>query len=102
MRKIWDKIVGWLTAIPMDKWLHFIAGMIIASFFAVALGEEFMEWIVGGYRPFVWMAPVLLLAVLKEMFDGWTTQRFEWGDILATAIGGMLVVCFGWLHLWWF
>ena len=102
MRKIWDKIVGWLTAIPIDKWLHFLAGMFIAAFFAVALGNEFMNWLLGGNYPFVWMAPVLALAALKEMFDGWTTGRFEWGDIFATALGGLLVVCFGWLHMWWY
>lgn len=98
MRKIWNKIVEWLTAIPMDKWLHFIAGMIIASFFAVALGDEFCVWLIGEYRPFVWMMPVLVAAALKEMIDGWTGGSFEWLDIFATAMGGLLIVAFGWLH----
>lgn len=98
MRKIWNKIVEWLLAIPQDKRLHFAAGMIIAAFFAVALGREFSFWLIGGYRPFVWIAPVLVLAVLKEMIDGWTGGSFEWLDILATALGGLLIVIFGWLH----
>ena len=38
MRKIWDKFVAWLYKVPFDKWLHFIFGVLIASFFACALG----------------------------------------------------------------
>lgn len=37
MRKIWDKFVGWLYKVPFDKWLHYLAGLIIAAFFALAL-----------------------------------------------------------------
>ena len=43
MRKIWDKIVAWVLSIPADKRLHFVCGLIIAAFFAIALGMKFAK-----------------------------------------------------------
>ena len=32
MRKIWDWLVGLITKVSYDKWLHCIAGLIIQVF----------------------------------------------------------------------
>ena len=38
MKKILERIKGLLSSIPHDKLLHFIAGGVIASFFAIVIG----------------------------------------------------------------
>ena len=38
MKKILERIKGLLLSIPHDKLLHFIAGGVIASFFAIVIG----------------------------------------------------------------
>lgn len=46
MRKIWDKIVALISKVPYDKLLHFIAGVLIAAFFAIV-------WPSGGGMVFL-------------------------------------------------
>lgn len=38
MKAIYDKLVTWIENIPHDKLLYFIAGGVIASFFAIVIG----------------------------------------------------------------
>ena len=90
MRKIWDKIVKWILSIPQDKKMHFVMGYIIASFFGLALG---MEWVI---------IPALFAGLIKEFFDKWTTDVFEVWDLVATILGGLLAQIFVLLHMWWF
>jgi len=82
IRKIWDKIVAFFCSIPFDKWLHFIAGLVIAAFFCISLG---MKWAI---------VPVIFAAFIKEFFDKWTTGIWEWKDFLATIIGGVVIQLF--------
>jgi hypothetical protein len=90
MRKIWDKIVAWILAIPTDKKLHFVAGFIIAAFFGLALGMKAI------------IVPALFAGFIKEFFDLWTTQKWEWWDFAATCFGGLLAQLFVVLNMWWF
>lgn len=90
MRKIWDKIVAWIQSIPTDKKYHFAAGFGIASFFGLALGMEIV------------IVPAIFAGLLKEFFDKWTTDTWEWWDFAATALGGLLAQSFVLLHMWWF
>ena len=90
MRKIWDKIVEWLLSIPQDKRLHFVAGIIIAAFFAISLDMKFCVW------------PVLFFAFAKELFDSITGGEFDPKDFLATILGGCVPQIFVLLNLWWF
>lgn len=83
MRKIWNKIVGWLCGIPFDKWLHFIAGVLLAAFFGIVLHM--------GLWCFV---PVIFAGFIKEFFDQWTTGVWEWLDFLATFLGGAVIAVF--------
>ena len=82
MRKIWDKLVQLLNKIPWVKWLHFVAGLIIAAFFAITLGMK------------VCLVPVIIAGFAKEFFDKWTTGTWEWWDFVATCIGGLLIQFF--------
>lgn len=92
MRKIWDKIVKWLLSIPSDKRLHFVAGLIVSAFFAVALGMK------------VCIIPAVFAGFFKEFFDAWTSKTgegWDWGDLLATCLGGVLIQVFVLLNMWW-
>ena len=91
MRKIWDKIVAWILSIPADKRLHFVCGIIIAAFFAIALGMKFCFW------------PVIFFAVGKEFFDMWAGgQKFDVWDFVAMLLGALIPQVFVLLHMWWF
>ena len=57
MRQIWNKIVAWVLSVPTDKRLHFVCGLIIAAFFAIALDMKFCFW------------PVIFFAAGKEVFS---------------------------------
>lgn len=90
LRKIWNWLVGLLYKIPFDKYLHFIGGMVVASFFALAIGDG---WAL------ICVVPALMAGLLKEMFDVWTTGTWEWWDVGATAIGGAVPWLFALLGL---
>ena len=89
MRKIWDKIVEWIQSIPADKKMHFVAGVIIAAFFALALGMK------------IAIVPAIFAGLIKEFFDKWTTEKWEWWDFAATCLGGLLIQVFILLGMWW-
>ena len=89
-RKIWDAIVRFISSVPYDKLLHFIAGLIIAAFFAIALGMKFCFW------------PIIFVAFGKEFFDKWTTGEWDWWDFAATCFGGLVPQLFVLLNIWWF
>lgn len=82
IRKIWDKIVALFYAIPFDKWLHFFAGVIIASCAALTFNIEWPWW------------PAMLAGGIKEGFDYGTTGEADWKDFLATTLGGLLIQLF--------
>lgn len=82
MRKIWDKIVAWFLSIPTDKRLHFVAGFILASFFGL------------GLRMVAVIVPAIFAGFIKEFFDKWTTNTWDWYDFLATCLGGLLAQLF--------
>ena len=79
IRKIWDAIVRLISKVDYDKLLHFCAGLIIAAIFALPLHME------------VCIVPVIFAAFIKEFFDLWTTDKWEWWDFGATCIGGLVI-----------
>jgi len=81
-RKIWDAIVSFIGKVPKDKLLHFIAGLVIAAFAALVLGMK------------ACFIPALFAGLLKEFFDLWTTDKWDWGDIVATLAGGLVIFAF--------
>lgn len=79
IRKIWDAFVSLIGKVPYDKLLHFIAGLIIAAIFALPLHMK------------VCIVPVIFAAFIKEFFDLWTTDKWEWWDFGATCLGGLVI-----------
>ena len=90
LNKIWDKFVEWLLGIPQALRLHFVAGIIIAAFFAIALGMKFCFW------------PVLFVAFIKEFMDMWFNDSgFDVRDFVATLLGALVPQLFVLLNIWW-
>lgn len=83
MRKFWNKLVALLYKVPFDKYLHFIAGLIIAAFFALAFG-----WKWGA------LLAAIVAGIGKEVFDYFTTKQTDWKDAAATVIGGLVIFIF--------
>lgn len=89
MRNIWEKIVAWVLGIPVDKRLHFVAGVIVSTFFALAFGMRAA------------LVPAVVAGFTKEFIDAWQTGSWDWGDFFATVLGGVLVQVFVLLGIWW-
>ena len=87
MRRLWDKIVSWLHAIPEDKRMHFVCGFIIAAFFCIVFGMKLC------------FIPALIAGAAKELYDKVTTKVWEWKDFLATCLGGLLCQVFVLLNI---
>lgn len=82
MKKIYAKLVGWLYEISIDKYLHFIVGLIVASFFGITLDMA------------VCIVPVIVVAFAKELFDGMGLGVADWRDFTATVLGGAIIQLF--------
>ncbi|REG58953.1 hypothetical protein B0G80_1678 [Paraburkholderia sp. BL6669N2] len=71
-----------MEAIPQDKCLHVIFGMLI---FAIG---HFVTWQVG-------IACVAAVGILKEVLDHFTGGDVSVWDVIATLTGGLIgLVCF--------
>lgn len=79
MKKIFNKILAFFNALTADKYLHIIAGMVIAAFFNIALGME------------VCIAPVITLGFIKEFIDEWRYSGASIADFAATVAGGAVI-----------
>lgn len=82
---MWKRIITAIDGIGRDKLYHFIAGMAIAVLFGI----------VFGLGPWCVIASALAGAA-KEAVDKWSRHTFwDWGDLLATVLGGIAVsLCF--------
>lgn len=85
MKKIYEKVLGWFRGIGIDKYWHFIAGVVIAAFFALVVGLE------------VCILPVIVVAFAKEGYDLTTKYCWDWWDFIATLLGGLIVQVFVYL-----
>lgn len=72
------KILG---SIPSDKMLHFIAGMLITATIAV---------IVPRFAPIA-MTVTVVAGFAKELRDEIAYGGFDWKDLLATVLGGVVM-----------
>lgn len=79
MKKIYNKVIAWLNSIGTDKYLHFIAGLIIAALFNITLGMT------------ACIVPVFFAAFIKEFVDGWRYGGADWRDAVATLAGGAVI-----------
>ena len=87
MKKIWNWFVGLLDKIRRDRLYHFIAGMIAAMVCLFVFKMYFCVW------------PVVFLGFLKECIDSATDGNFDWIDLLATVLGGLVLQAFVWLFI---
>lgn len=79
MKKIFDKIVAFFANLGADKYLHIIAGMVIAAFFHIALDMD------------VCIAPVVTIGFVKEFIDEWRYDGADIADFAATIAGGAVI-----------
>jgi len=87
MNAILKNILDKLGKIPADKLLHFIAGALIAAFFALVVPTGRL-WCIG---------PVVLAAIAKEIYDEVDYGGFDWADIGSTVLGGLIIQVFAWV-----
>ena len=76
MKKIWNWMISLLNKIRRDRLYHFICGLIFAAFFCIVLKMGFWCF---------W--PVIFI-------DKWQDGNFDWIDLLATVLGGLVIAIF--------
>jgi hypothetical protein len=79
MKKILNKIVDFFATLGADKYLHIIAGMVIACLFYIGLDME------------VCIAPVVTIGFIKEFIDEWKYGGADIADFVATIAGGGVI-----------
>lgn len=80
------RIFGRLASIGSDKYLHLIAGLIVAF----VLGRLFANVEAWAYPAIV---GVLLLMVAKECVDYYIRkEQFDWKDVVAGLVGAFVGV----------
>lgn len=83
MRKIIDKLIGWLNAIGKDKYQHFGLGAIIASVaLCVASPLPFPA------ANFISIVAVFCVELIKELV---VDSSASYRDLIATMLGGATV-----------
>ena len=83
MKRIFDKIVGWLNGIGADKYKHFAVGTAVAAIVLLAVALFVPKWLALAAS----VVTVAVAAVGKEQADAKADLR----DIVATLCGGAVV-----------
>lgn len=83
MKKIFDKIVGWLNGIPADKYKHFALGAVIAAVVLLAMVWSVPQWLALTAS----VVAVSAAAIGKELID----DKADLRDLAATLGGGAVV-----------
>lgn len=83
MKRIFDKIVGWLNGIGADKYKHFAVGAFLAAVILLAGALILPKWAAVSTS----MIVVGLAGAAKEIYD----DRADRSDIFATSLGGLVV-----------
>jgi hypothetical protein len=83
MKRIFDKIVGWLNKIGADKYKHFAVGTAVAAIVLLAVALFVPQWLALTAS----VVAVIAAAVGKEKVDAKADLR----DIVATLCGGAVV-----------
>ncbi|MBO7314424.1 MAG: hypothetical protein J6U49_02040 [Alistipes sp.] len=77
--KLYDDVASFLAGIAIDKWLHFIFGIVIAavSFFLLDMKAC--------------IAPVIVAAIVKECIDEVRYGGADLADFAYTVAGGAII-----------
>lgn len=87
IKKIYTAIAACLGSIANDKLLHFICGMLITAFFVIVVPPTASFAVVFA----------IVIGALKELFDHYAYKGWSWYDLLATALGGLVIQIMVWL-----
>lgn len=85
--KIYKAMISWLGHIAPDKLLHFIAGALIAAFFALVIPCT------AGWC----LAFAIAAGIAKEAFDQYLYKGWNFIDLAYTVAGGLIVQLFAWI-----
>lgn len=88
MKRIISRVLAFLSRIPQDKLLHFIAGALIVALCAS----------VKGFAPYAWVAGVVA-GMLKEFYDSRGNGSVEVLDFAATTAGALTIQMAVWFYL---
>lgn len=88
MKRVISRAFAFLSRIPQDKLLHFIAGALIVALCASA----------KAFSPYAWVAGVIAGA-LKEFFDSRSNGSVEVLDFAATTAGSLAMQIAIWSYL---
>lgn len=91
LKKVWAVLITtykWITGFGADKYIHFIAGVVITA--AVAF--------VPHFAPFAFTAGVVA-GVVKECIDYLREKGFDETDLFATILGSALAQICIWIYL---
>lgn len=83
MKRIFDKIVGWLNGIGADKYKHFAVGTAVAAVVLLAVALFVPKWLALAAS----VVTVAVAAIGKEKADA----KADPCDIVATLCGGAVV-----------
>lgn len=81
MKRIFDKIIGWLNGIGADKYKHFAVGTAVAAVVLLAVALFVPKWLALAAS----IVTVAVAAVGKEHID----EQVDIQDIVATFLGGL-------------
>lgn len=83
MKRIFDKIVGWLNGIGADKYKHFAVGTAVAAIVLLAVALFVPKWLALAAS----VVTVAVAAIGKEKADA----KADPCDIVATLFGDTVV-----------
>jgi hypothetical protein len=73
-----------------DKWMHFICGAVISTYFGITLHMNGMDKLYA-------LIAVFVIGVAKETWDWTDGEDFDLTDLAATMAGGIFALCFFYL-----
>ena len=84
MKKIYSIIVNFLGSLPVDKYIHFIVGILFGVLLYRLIPLEL------GWRILISLGGTALIGTAKETYDYLDYGLFDTKDLLATFIGGVV------------
>lgn len=86
MKKVIEKLIGWLNVVPKDKYQHFTLGAIIASLALIITAP-----LIGCWRWMPLAISVVALVSLAMVKEYAVDSKVDMNDILWTIGGGYTV-----------
>lgn len=75
-----EKVIRIMSSIEHDKLLHSFYGTLLFALMLVVV----QVWIAFGV--------VVVVAIIKEVYDQWKYKGFDWKDIVATILVPLVLV----------